>query len=822
MDYEELIKAMTLEEKASLLSGGGNFTTKTVKRLGIPSIYLSDGPHGLRKQAGAGDHLGLSGSVPATCFPTAAAMANSWDTSLGEELGAHLGTEARALGVNVLLGPGLNMKRSPLCGRSFEYFSEDPYLAGKMAAAYIRGIQSKGIAACPKHFAANNQEFLRMHNDSVVDERTLREVYLTGFEIAVKEGKPLAIMTAYNKINGEYANENKHLLQDILADEWGFTGLVVSDWGGCNDRVAGLEAGNHLEMPATAGNSDREVVSAVKSGRISESLLDNRVKDYLRFLFAVGIPENTAEFDTEAHHVFARKTAESAIVLLKNKDSILPLKVGTKVAVIGDFADKPRYQGFGSSMVNPTRLDSPLNCLISSGLNIIGYTPGFRRHGGEDAAMRQAAVFLVEKSDVALLYLGLDESGECEGMDRAHMRLNQNQADLLEAVSKVNPHVVVILAGGAPVETPWIDTCEALIHGYLGGQAGAGAMTDALTGKINPSGKLAETWPLVYEDTPANNYFPGLEKTTEYREGVFIGYRYFDTAAIPVRFPFGFGMSYTTFAYTGLEINEKEVSFTVTNSGIRAGAEIAQIYISSVSNKLFCPAKELKGFTKVSLLPGEQKSVTVLLDDKAFRYFNIVTGNFEIEGGIYTIQVGASSTDIRLSTSISITGTNAPIPYNPTKLPSYYSGNVSSVSDTEFEYLLGHPIPESKWDRTQPLSINDTFFQLSYAKSLLGRIVFLILTGAKNRAERKGKPDLNLLFIYNIPFRGIAKMMGGVVDLEMAGEILSIFNGYFFKGLSHLIGAWFRKNNATKDTSQKLAKSNTSDHTKEISNGFFK
>ena len=712
MKYEHLINKMTLEEKASLLSGKGNFTTKAIKRLSIPSMYLSDGPHGLRKQAGAVDHLGLNASLPATCFPPAATIANSWDIDLGEKLGRIMGDEAISQGVSVLLGPGLNMKRSPLCGRNFEYFSEDPYLAGKMAAAYIRGIQSRGIAACPKHFAANNQEFLRMHSDSIIDQRTFRELYLTGFEIAVKEGKPLSIMSAYNKINGVYANENKNLLRDILVDEWGFKGFVVTDWGASDDRVAALEAGSHLEMPATGGDSDREIVAAVRSGRISVSLVDKRVDEYLQVLFATVIAKNAPGYKETNHHFFARKAAGSSIVLLKNEGSILPLKAGTKVAVIGDFAKIPRYQGFGSSVVNPTRVDKPLNSLMDSYLEVIGFSTGFIRDGGEDFAKRQAAVDLALKAEVVLLYLGLDELSESEGLDRKHMRIHQNQVSLLEAIAAVNPSVVVVLAGGSPIETPWIDRCKAIIHGYLGGQAGAGAMVDALTGKINPSGKLSETWPLVYEDTPTCKYFPGLEKTVEYREGPFIGYRYYDTTEVPVRFPFGFGLSYTIFAYSDMDAGANEVQFTLTNTGHAAGSEIAQVYVSAVSSNLFRPARELKGFAKIHLDPGESKSITISLDDKAFRYFNVETGKFEIEDGQYLVQVGASIGDIRLSSPVNIKGTEAPIPYRQSELPSYFSGRITDVSNAEFEILLGRPIPESRWDRSKPLDRNDTFSQL--------------------------------------------------------------------------------------------------------------
>ena len=807
MKYAALIKKMTLEEKCSLLSGEGNFTTKSVKRLNIPGMFLSDGPHGLRKQAGAADHLGLNASLPATCCPTAATMANSWDPELGEELGRMLGEEAKAQGVSVLLGPGLNMKRSPLCGRNFEYFSEDPYLAGKMAAAYIRGIQSQGVAACPKHFAANSQETLRMHSDSVVDQRTFREIYLTGFEIAVKEGHPKSIMSAYNRINGKYANEDKELLRDILVDQWGFDGFVVTDWGGSNDRAEGLRCGNALEMPATGGNSDRELVAAVKAGTLSEDVIDQRLDEYLNVLFATVIPEDAPkEFDVEAHHATARKAAESTIVLLKNEDGILPLKAGTSVAVIGDFAQTPRYQGAGSSMVNPTKLDCALSVIkTDSSLKLVGFEPGFIRHGGADEARKNAAVELAKNAEIVLMYMGLDEISESEGLDRKHMKIHQNQVDVLEAVAAVNPNVVVVLSGGAPIEAPWLDSCKAVVHGYLGGQAGAGAVVDVLTGKVNPSGKLAETWAMQYEDTPAYRHFPGTEATAEYREGLYIGYRYYQTAQVPVRFPFGFGLSYTTFAYADLRADSKSVTFTVTNTGSVPGAEIAQVYVSRRGGLVFRPEQELKGFVKVFLNPGECKTVTVELDDKAFRYFNVKTGRFEVEGGDYELRVGASSADIRLTATVAVEGTGAPAPYDLTKLPSYCSGKVSDVGDTEFEYLLGRPIPPAKWDRSAPLGMNDTFSQLFYAKRWVGRLVYAILTHLKNKAEAKGTPDLNILFIYNMPFRGVAKMMGGAFDMDMSAALVEIFNGHLFKGLGHLISANSRMNKAKKETAAALA-----------------
>ena len=806
LKYQDLISRMTLEEKCSLLSGKTQFTSQDIKRLGVPSVFLSDGPHGLRKQAGAADHLGLNASLPATCYPTAATMANSWDPELGEELGRHLGEECVAQRISVLLGPGLNMKRSPLCGRNFEYFSEDPYLAGKMAAAYIRGIQSKGVSACPKHYAVNSQELLRLHSDSVLDERTLREVYLTGFEIAVKEGRPKCIMSAYNRINGTYASDSRQLLRDILVDEWGFEGFTVTDWGGSNDRVEGLVAGTHLEMPATGGSSDREVAAAVREGRLSEALLDQRLDEYLSVLFDVVIPDGApAEFNVEAHHAFARRAAESTIVLLKNEGGILPLAQGTKVAVIGDFAATPRFQGAGSSTVNPTKVDTPLDCLKAAGLEVVGYESGFLRHGGEDQKGTSAACILAKRADVVLMYLGLDELAETEGQDRSDMALRSCQGELLQAVAAVNPNIVVVLCGGSPVELPWLDSCRAVLHGYLSGQAGAGAMADAIVGKVNPSGKLAETWARTYADVPSAAYYPGRERTAEYREGPFIGYRYYNTAGVPVRFPFGFGLSYTTFAYSDLTANEHAVTFTLTNTGAVAGSEVAQVYIGKQDSALFRPAAELKGFQKVLLQPGESRTISIPLDDKAFRYFNILTHQWEVEGGAYQVYVGSSSRDLPLTAQVEVAGTGAAIPYDREKLPSYYSCKVTQVGDQEFEQLLGRPIPPAKWDRSAPLDMNDTFSQLFYAKSWVGRLVYRIFKGQVEAGEAKGKPDLDALFRFNLTFRGVAKMMGGMVDMPMAEALLEIFNGHFFRGVGHLIGGFFRKNRAEKETARALA-----------------
>ena len=782
---ELLLKELTLEEKCALLSGAETFKTRGMPQHGIPQIWLSDGPHGLRKQAGESDHLGLNPSVPATCFPTASAIANSWDAALGEKIGAALGEEAAAQEVSVVLGPGLNMKRNPLCGRSFEYFSEDPYLAGKLAAGYIRGIQSKGVAACPKHFAVNSQETRRMASDSIVDERTLREIYLTGFEIAVKEGHPRSIMSSYNLVNGTYANENKHLLMEILRGEWGFDGAVITDWGGSNDHALGVKNGSTLEMPAPGGDSVRELLAAVESGKISESDIDARLSELLPLVFDTKAALDAAprEFDAAAHHALARRAAAESLVLLKNEGSLLPLAAGSKVAVIGDFAKNPRYQGAGSSMVNSTQVDVLLDKLIDSELNVIGYQQGFDRHGKPDAALQKSACELATQADTVILCMGLDEIAESEGLDRSNLRLAQNQVDLLQAVAAVNPKIAVVLYSGSVVETPWLDNCQALLYAALGGQAGAGAVADALTGKVNPCGKLAETWPLTYADVPSAADFATRRKTVEYREGLYIGYRYFTTAEKAVRFPFGYGMSYTTFAYSDMAADEQGVSLTVTNTGSVAGTEIVQLYIAKKNSELFRPAKELKGFARVTLAPGEKQRITIMLDDKAFRFWNVKANRWEIEGGEYELLVGASVEDIRLCEEISVHGTATVHPYEDRDLDCYYKGNVLSVSDADFEKLLGHPIPNGK----TRIDRNLTLGELNHARSPLGWLVWLVLTILLDASYKRGKPDLNILFQYNMPLRALAKMTNGAISMGMVDGIVMELQGFWILGLVRVI-----------------------------------
>ncbi len=805
MKHPVLVSKLTLEEKAALMGGKGEWDSWDLPRVDLPSMIMSDGPHGVRRQAGAGDHLGLNESLPATCFPTAATMASSWDTELGEEVGVALGEEAMAEGVNVLLGPGMNIKRSPLCGRNFEYFSEDPYLAGKMAASYVRGIQSKGGSSCIKHFAVNSQEERRQAMNAVVDERTLREIYLTGFEIAVKEGKAKAIMSSYNEVNGTYAHENKHLLSDILRDDWGFEGAVISDWGGSNDVVRSIQAGGNLEMPCPGLGSARLIVNAVKAGELPEDVLDQRVDELLDLILSTTDAAKGAsnEFDIEGHHELARRAAGQCAVLLKNEESILPLKAGTKVGVVGDFAFVPRYQGAGSSVVNSTKLETIQDIIATeSELEVVGSSRGYKRVDGPDETLFQEAVEIAKKSDVVLFFFGLDEISESEGLDRKHMRIPKNQIALLEGMAKVNSNIIGIISAGSSIEMPWEGNLKAILHCYLTGQAGAGAMIDLVMGRINPSGKLAETYPMTLEETPAAAYYPAPQRNSEYRESLYVGYRYYDKSGIGVRYPFGYGLSYTTFEYSGLSVSESGVTFTITNTGSVAGAEIAQMYVSLPGAKVFRPVKELKGFTKVFLEAGESKTVTIPFDEYTFRYWNVKKDGWAEEAGEYEIRVGGCSADLPLSAVISRAGSGDENPYDPALVPSYYSGQITAVSDEEYSRLLGGPIPNGSW--TGKLSMNDAMCQMSYAKSGLARFAFKRIDGMKKKSEAEGKPDLNILFIYNMPFRATAKMSGGAVDMNMVEGMVKLVNGHFFKGVGKLISGYFKNGSANKKYAKKL------------------
>ncbi len=786
---------MSLRQKADLLTGKDFWQTKDYAEYDVPSIFLSDGPHGLRRQAAKSDHLGLNASIPATCFPTAATMANSWNEELGEKMGEALGEEAASQNVNVLLGPGTCMKRNPRCGRNFEYFSEDPYLAGKMAAAYIRGIQSRGTSACVKHFAGNNQEERRMVTDSVMDERTLREIYLTAFEIAVKEGKTNAIMSSYNMVNGQFADESTHLIRDILRGEWGFDGAVISDWAGTNNKVKSTIAGSDLEMPSCKYGAD-DIVKAVESGELDIKYVDESVERILTLIEKTSAGEKGQPVDQQVNHELAQKCAEESIVLLKN-DGILPLKEKTKVAVIGDFAKKPRYQGAGSSIVNPTQLDTILSSL--DGVENIGYQKGFDRYGKDKPNLITKAVKLAKKADVVVMCLGLDEVSEAEGLDREHIKIPQNQIELFKQVRVFSKKVVVVLSCGSAVETGWCRSANAVVYGCLSGQAGAKAICNVLTGKVNPSGKLAETFPVKYEDCSSANYFPGKQITVEYREGLYIGYRYYDTAKVPVAYPFGHGLSYTKFEYSDIKADDKGVTFKITNTGGYDGAEIAQLYVGKNDGKVFRPAKELKGFKKVFIKAGETATVTIPFDDKTFRYFNVNTNKWEVEGGEYQLYIGASCADIRLEASVVKSGTTNDCPYDREKIPSYYNGRVAKVGDGEFKALLGREIPTSgynfyKRNRTI-IHENCTVADLRYSKRWVGRafsgIVRFAIAVLKKTGNRTTANTL-VMGVLHQPVRGLAKF-GGMSRRQMEALLL-MFNGHFFKG----VGRFFSKEKVKK------------------------
>ena len=672
LDVDGLLARLTLEEKASLLDGSDRWHTEPVGRLGIPAIMLADGPHGLRKQTPEAARLDQRGSYPATCFPTAAALASTWDPALLREVGEALGTEARAQGVGVVLGPGVNIKRSPLCGRNFEYVAEDPFLAGELASAFVEGVQSRGVGTSLKHLAANNQETDRRYVSADIDERTLREIYLPAFERVVTRARPWTLMCSYNKINGVYSAENPWLLTEVLRDGWGFDGLVMSDWDAVNLREDGVAAGLDLEMPTSNGVGQRRVLEAVRAGRLTEADVDVCVRRVLQLVDrALPALAQDHDVDLEAHHALAREAATRSAVLLKNDGGLLPLaRTGGTVAVVGELARTPRYQGAGSSLVVPTRLDDALTALTDAlaGQRDVTFAPGYSLVDGDSAGTAEQvaeAVRTAADADVVVLFLGLPPAYESEGYDREHMHLPTHQVDLLGAVVDANPRVVVVLSNGSAVLLdPWQDRVPALLEGWLLGQAGGGAVADLLLGDVDPSGRLTETLPLAYEHTPAHGAFPGEQGHVRYGEGLLIGYRWYDTRRLPVAYPFGHGLSYTSFGYSDLETRVHddgaattvEVALTVTNTGARAGRDVVQVYVADPESAVFRPEQELKGFAAVALEAGESRRVTITLDARAFSWWHVGLGRWVLEGGAFELRVGASSRDVRLSAVVDLAG----------------------------------------------------------------------------------------------------------------------------------------------------------------------
>lgn len=677
MNIKDLVSKMTLEEKAGLCSGSDFWHTKSVERLGIPAVMVSDGPHGLRKQDLDADHLGVNISIEAVCFPAACALACSFDRELIYKMGQALGNECQAENVSVILGPGANIKRSPVCGRNFEYFSEDPYLSSQMAANHIKGVQSQNVGTSLKHFAANNQEHRRMSASSEIDERTLREIYLASFETAVKEAKPWTVMCSYNRINGVYASENKKLLTDILRDEWGFDGFIVSDWGAVDERVEGLKAGLDLEMPSSGGFNDELIVKAVKDGSLDEKALDRAVERILGVIDRYLENRNkNAIWDKEKDSRLAREIERECIVLLKNDDNILPLSKTERVAFIGEFAQKPRYQGGGSSHINSFDSLSALDAV--KGICDVEYARGYDSSADvNDEKLIAEAVSLAKKSDKAVIFAGLPDSFESEGFDRSHMRMPENQNKLIAEVCRVQPNTVVVLHNGSPVEMPWVNDVKGILEVYLGGQSVGGAEVDILFGDASPCGKLAETFPKKLSDNPSYLTFPGEGDKTFYSEGIFVGYRYYDKKEMDVLFPFGYGLSYTQFEYSSLKLSADritdndtlKVTVDVKNVGKASGKEIVQLYISDRESRVIRPLKELKGFEKLSLEPGEQKTVEFILDKRSFAYYNTEISDWHVESGEFDIMIGKSSRDIVLTDTVYVEST--------VKLPVHYTMNTT-------------------------------------------------------------------------------------------------------------------------------------------------
>ena len=792
---------LSLIQAAALLSGSSEWDSRPVPAASVPSFVMSDGPHGVRRQLGDGDHLGIAASEKATCFPTAATVANSWDPALAERMGEALGREARALGVDVLLGPGLNIKRSPLCGRNFEYYSEDPLLAGRMAAGMVRGIQSQGVAACPKHFAVNSQELRRMASDSVVDERTMREIYLTAFEIVVREASPRALMSSYNRVNGTYAHENAHLLTEILRSEWGFDGMVVSDWGGSNSAVDAARAGGSLEMPGPGLYGARQIVAAARAGELAEAAVRARAPEVLDRAAAAAARGEADPGDLDAHHELAVRIAQDSVVLLRNQGRTLPLAEGTGVGVVGDMARTPRYQGAGSSQVNPTRLESALDVLSdgAAGLAVEGFAQGYERQGGPDDQLIAEAVELASRCGTVLVCAGLDELAESEGLDRQHMRLPDAQNALIGALAATGARVVVVLSGGASVEMPWADGVDAIVHTYLGGQGGARAAVNVLTGRANPSGRLAETYARSYEDHPTSQWYPATGPLSLYREGPYVGYRYFEAASVPVAFPFGFGLSYSDFEYSGLSVDRRGARFTITNTSDVDGVEVAQLYARAPGG-VFGPARQLRGFAKVLVPAGESREVAIPFDDYTFRHWEAGRGRWEVEAGRWTIEVGPHSQSVALRAGLDVEG-GAPSPIDPA-LGHYLDAEVKAATDEEFAALLGRPVPVAR--EAELLEPDDPLSAMSRARSRLARFAARRLEAARERADAKGMPDLNILFVLNMPFRALAKMTRGAVSADMVDAVVLAVNGHVLRGAVRLARGYFANRRADKRTQREL------------------
>jgi len=795
-----LVSQMTLEEKAGLCSGEDCWNTKAIKRLGLDSITMMDGPHGLRKQVGFTDNLGIGTSVPAVCFPTASAIACSFDRKLIYEVGKAIGEECVTEGVSLILGPGVNQKRSPLCGRNFEYYSEDPLLSGELAASMILGVQSTGTGTSLKHFAVNNQEKRRMTINAIVDERALRENYLKAFEIAVKKGKPDTVMCSYNRVNGDYSSENKYLLTDILRGEWDFKGAVISDWGAVHDRVLGIKAGLDLEMPGNKGYNDTKILEALKKGILKEEELDKtacRVTELV--LKSLENKRDAQKYDPIAHHSLATKAAEQSAVLLKNEDKLLPGNKGQKIAVVGAFAKYPRYQGAGSSKINPIKVDSPWESFMDFGLDVTyaaGYELSKKSSSDQDILIKEACE-IVRKMDLIYLFAGLPEGYESEGFDRADMKMPEEQNRLIEAISIANPNVAVILIGGAPMELPWIDKVKAVLLTYLGGEGVGKAIVNLLLGEVVPSGKLAETWPLVLNDTPACHYFPGGRLTTEYRESIYTGYRYYEKADKKVLFPFGHGLSYVDFKYSALQtdrqnyqVGEKiNISFRLKNDGKCIAQETTLIFVSHEDGQVFFPKKELREFIKTTLEPGETKEITVSISTSELGFYNTRIKDWYLESGDYKIYVGGSSANCNLEQVIYIESVEKPQPDIRKLSPGYFNlKNQEFIIDRgEFEVLYGKKLPLSDETIQRPYGPGNTLEDIRH--TLIGKIIVKYAEHILNKATQTEEEQEGMMsaMIMEMPFFAMVASGDGLLTESMMEGILEMLNGHYLRGIMKFI-----------------------------------
>ena len=781
---QEIIRNMTLEEKVKLCSGATFWETESMEQHQIPSVFMSDGPHGLRTQKGEADHLGINNSEKSTCFPTASASAASWNPRLLKEMGEAIAEEALYYGVDVVLGPGVNIKRNPLCGRNFEYFSEDPYLAGVMGTSWIKGVQGKGVGTSLKHFAANNQEQDRMMGNSMVDERAFREIYLPAFEMAVKEAQPDTVMCSYNQINGTFASDNQRLLTDILRKEWEFEGMVVTDWGAMNDRVSALKAGCDLEMPNSCGFFDGEVKQAVEEGRLLETEIDACVERILKEAFKVQetkVRTGTApRFDIEAHHALAKRIACESAVLLKNEGGLLPLSKSVKTALCGAMAERVRYQGAGSSHINPTRLSGLREAMERTGERV-AYYPAYEIDGGRNEEALARAVAGAKAADVAVVVAGLPDSFESEGYDRSHMSMPESHNELISEIAAVNENVVVVLMGGSPLEMPWLDQVKAVLNLYLGGQAVGEAGAGLLYGEENPSGKLAETYPVSYSDVSSAETFGVNPRQVEYAESIYVGYRYYEKAGIPVQFPFGHGLSYTRFEISGLDVKSTNslefiVSCNVKNTGSRAGAEVVQLYVADQTPNLFKAKKELKGFAKVYLEAGQEQRVSMTLGQRAFAHYDVKTRNWEVLSGNYQIQVGVSSADIRLTEQVQIRGTLSSM--GGEDIPQWYIRPSGKPSIADFEKLYGQKIRPFELEKPGQYTMLNTFHDMKDHPA-----VQQILEGMKQgilQGYGGDENDPGFLFtfsiIMNTPLVRLVQQGGGQTPLSLMQDVVAAAN----------------------------------------------